>query len=100
MELLIHEFTGLFFILKARKRPTVGAVVTGHALHVFKEKNNLLYAVRPVFSGLKRISPYIAFHTGGRLFFFSQTPVFCTHLSLWQNYILRVIPSDLELIRQ
>ena len=36
MEFLIHEFTALYFILKAHKGPTVGAVIPGHAIHVLK----------------------------------------------------------------
>ena len=40
MEFLIHEFPALYFIPKAPKGPTVGAVIPGHALHVLK---TLLY---------------------------------------------------------
>ena len=40
MELLIHELSALYFLLKAHKGPTVGAVIPGHALHVLK---TLLY---------------------------------------------------------
>ena len=43
MEFLIHEFPSLYSILKARKGPTVGAEITGHALHVLK---TLLYEAR------------------------------------------------------
>ena len=36
MGFLIHEFSALYSITKARKGPNVGAVITGHALHVLK----------------------------------------------------------------
>ena len=36
MGFLIHEFSSLCFILKAPKGPTVGAKISGHALHVLK----------------------------------------------------------------
>ena len=42
MECLIHELSALCFILKAQKGPSVGAEISGHALHVL---NNLLYRV-------------------------------------------------------
>ena len=41
MELLINDFPALYSILKAHKGPTVGAAITGHALHVLK---TLLYS--------------------------------------------------------
>ena len=34
--ILIHELSALYFILKAPKGPTVGAAISGHALHVLK----------------------------------------------------------------
>ena len=40
---LIHDFWALYFILKAREGPTVGAVITGHAVHVL---NTVLYLGR------------------------------------------------------
>ena len=41
MEFVIHdEISALYFILKAQKGPTVGAKISGHALHVLK---TLLY---------------------------------------------------------
>ena len=36
MDRLIHEFAALDITSKANKGPTVGAVITGHALHVLK----------------------------------------------------------------
>lgn len=36
MELSIHELPALDSIRKAHKGPTVGAAITGHALHVLK----------------------------------------------------------------
>ena len=36
MEFLIHYFSALYSILKAHKGPTVGAKISGHALHVLK----------------------------------------------------------------
>ena len=43
MEFLIHDFSALYFILKAHKGPTVGAKISGHALHVLK---TVLYTIR------------------------------------------------------
>ena len=42
MELLIHDLSALYSILKAHEGPTVGAKISGHALHVLK---TVLYAI-------------------------------------------------------
>ena len=34
MELSMHDLSALYSILKAHKGPNVGAVITGHAVHV------------------------------------------------------------------